>query len=125
MGLDMFLYCIDKSDKEKKKIEIGYWRKANAIHRWFVKNIQNNNDDCKCYNLSKENIINLKELCIKVKNDKQLACKLLPTQSGFFFGSTEYNEDYFDDLEETIKICNKVLNELDFEKYECVYSSWW
>ena len=28
-------------------------------------------------------------------------------------------------LEETIKICNKVLNELDFEKYECVYSSWW
>jgi len=21
--------------------EVGYWRKANAIHSWFVKNIQN------------------------------------------------------------------------------------
>lgn len=125
MGLDMFLYCIDKSDKERKAVKIGYWRKVNAIHRWFVKNIQNNNDDCKYYNLSKENIVNLKDLCIKVKNDKQLACKLLPTQSGFFFGSTEYNEGYFDDLEKTIKICDKVLNELDFEKYECFYSSWW
>jgi hypothetical protein len=27
--------------------EAGYWRKANAIHRWFVDNVQDGNDDCK------------------------------------------------------------------------------
>lgn len=27
--------------------EVGYWRKANAIHGWFVDNVQKGNDDCK------------------------------------------------------------------------------
>ena len=27
--------------------EVGYWRKANAIHKWFVDNVQDGNDDCK------------------------------------------------------------------------------
>ena len=26
--------------------EAGYWRKANAIHRWFVENVQDGKDDC-------------------------------------------------------------------------------
>ena len=34
----------------------AYWRKANAIHNWFVKNVQNVNDDCDLYHVSKENI---------------------------------------------------------------------
>ena len=30
--------------------EIGYWRKANAIHNWFVKNLDDDADNCKdCY----------------------------------------------------------------------------
>jgi len=26
---------------------VGYWRKANHIHAWFVENVQNGVDDCK------------------------------------------------------------------------------
>jgi len=29
--------------------EVGYWRKANAIHGWLVKNVQDGVDDCKDY----------------------------------------------------------------------------
>ena len=27
-------------------LDVGYWRKANAIHDWFVKNIQDGKDNC-------------------------------------------------------------------------------
>jgi hypothetical protein len=39
--------------------EFGYWRKANAIHNWFVENVQDGEDDCKEYSVSEED---LKEL---------------------------------------------------------------
>ena len=26
--------------------ELGYWRKANQIHRWFVENVQDGVDNC-------------------------------------------------------------------------------
>jgi len=26
--------------------EVGYWRKANQIHNWFVENVQNGIDEC-------------------------------------------------------------------------------
>ena len=28
---------------------VGYWRKANAIHQWFVDNVQHGVDDCREY----------------------------------------------------------------------------
>ena len=36
--------------------EVGYWRKANAIHKWFVDNVQKGEDDCGEYLVSKKNI---------------------------------------------------------------------
>ena len=32
--------------------QVGYWRKANAIHKWFVDNVQGKTDDCKDYSVS-------------------------------------------------------------------------
>jgi hypothetical protein len=37
----------------------------------------------------------------KVLNDETVAKELLPTSEGFFFGCTEYNEDYLNDVIET------------------------
>ena len=34
--------------------EVGYWRKANQIHNWFVKNVQKDQDDCKEYRVDYE-----------------------------------------------------------------------
>ena len=83
MGLDMYLYkrIYVWSDGEvklqitgiKSKVnpervryvveEAGYWRKANAIHRWFVDNVQDGDDNCGTYYVS---IDNLKELLATV-----------------------------------------------------------
>jgi hypothetical protein len=53
-------------DCPEKDFIIGNWRKSNQIHRWFVVNIQNGNDDCGRYEISRQNIIDIKELCEKV-----------------------------------------------------------
>ena len=105
--------------------EVGYWRKANQIHKWFVKNVQGGVDDCNAYEVTKENLIELFKTCQTVLINREMAPDLLPTTTGFFFGSTDYNKDYFMDLIETISIIRAALN-LTKEKdmYFCYRSSW-
>jgi hypothetical protein len=75
-------------------INVCYWRKANEIHNWFVQNIQNGEDDCNSYFIPREKLKELVNLCKTVKQTKNT--DLLPTQSGFFFGSTEHDEYYYE-----------------------------
>jgi hypothetical protein len=102
--------------------EAGYWRKQNQIHRWFVENIQNGTDDCGEYYVSKTDLETLLELCEKVKADNSLADGLLPSASGFFFGGTEYDEWYFNGIDNTIEILKEALED---ENGEYLYSSSW
>ena len=102
--------------------EAGYWRKQNQIHRWFVENIQNGTDDCGEYYVSKADLETLLELCEKVKADNSLADELLPGASGFFFGGTEYDEWYFNGIDNTIDILKEALED---ENGEYLYSSSW
>lgn len=95
-----------------------YWRKANAIHNWFVTHIQNDEDDCKPYILYEEKIIELRDVCKSIIEEEEehgrdkaieLADELLPTSDGFSFGDisyvdlgdTSYNDYYFDTVKET------------------------
>jgi hypothetical protein len=102
--------------------EIGYWRKANAIHKWLVDNVQKGNDDCKEYVVFPNQLQKLKGLCLEIIEDGNKAPELLPTTNGFFFGGTEYDEYYFDDLHETVKIIDEALSDPDGDYY---YSSSW
>ena len=61
--------------------EVGYWRKANAIHKWFVDNVQDGNDDCKEYSVSMEDLEKLLELCKLVK--KTAVVKMGKIQNGY------------------------------------------
>lgn len=106
----------------KMLVEIGYWRKANQIHKWFVDNIQNGIDNCAQYYLDKEQLLELKELCKQVLEQPEKAHEILPTESGFFFGSQEYDEWYYDDIKETIKIINWIMDK-DYDYF--AYSSSW
>jgi hypothetical protein len=105
--------------------EVGYWRKANHIHAWFVQNVQGGNDDCGYYPVSKAQLEKLNGVCQLVLNNMDHAETLLPTQSGFFFGSTDYDEYYKQDVKDTMKILKAVLKKTDFEKEMIVYSSSW
>lgn len=57
--------------------------------------------------------------------NKDVVADILPTTSGFFFGSTEYDEWYLRDIENTIEQLNEVLNDTDFEKDAIFYTSSW
>lgn len=97
--------------------EVGYWRKFNALHNFFVKNFQDGIDECELSKpLSKES---LEKVLEAVKEDS-----LVPT-SGFFFGSTEKDDWYHKDREETILLLEKLLKETDFDKEVFFYRSSW
>lgn len=102
--------------------EAAYWRKANAIHKWFVDNIQGGEDDCREYYVPREQLQELVDICDKIIANHDLAPKLLPTQVGFFFGGDEYDEYYFGTLKETKKMLVEALKNEDGNFY---YQSSW
>lgn len=71
------------------KEEVGYWRKANQIHNWFVQNVQNMVDDCGVYEVSEEQLKELLDVCRKVLT----ACTMVPgkvhTGTRYMNGQTE------------------------------------
>lgn len=103
--------------------EAGQWRKANQIHKWFVDNVQEGNDDCGEYYVTAEQLQTLLDVCKQVQDKPSLAPQLLPTQGGFFFGGEEYNEWYFENIADTIAILEKTLKENVSASY-CYSSSW-
>lgn len=141
MGLDMYLearkYVDGEEDSERLEVhgmrvktlvyEAMYWRKANAIHRWFVENIQDNKDDCGYYYVSREQLKELLTACQKVLTYPTMAQELLPTRDGFFFGSTDYDVDYLDDLKQTAEGLTKILDWYTDDDWSWVFyyhSSW-
>ena len=124
--------------------ELMYWRKANQIHNWFVQNCQNGVDDCGRYVITVNDLMKLKELCKKIltmtekrkemrytsfgakeKEEVDVPCltlegveyaiEHLPSRSGFFFGSTEYDAWYVWELENTVEQINNTLDTLNCE----------
>ena len=61
----------------------------------------------------------------KVVENPGIAQELLPTQDGFFFGSTEYNEWYIDDLKSTVEQLLPMITDTDFVAYEIYYTADW
>lgn len=108
---------------------VGYWRKQNHIHNWFVENCQNGVDDCGEYDVDKSAIIKLLDLCKQVKESPDKAPELLPCRSGFFFGGTEYDEGYFYGIDKTITFLETIISESNPEKeyfsFDIIYSSSW
>lgn len=172
MGLDMYLskkIYVWSNDRGNLKItgadmpvrgdkikyiveEAGYWRKANAIHQWFVTNVQDGADDCKEYYVSSDQMRELLaivnrvlaaselvdgDVCNgwtiengqhqpivergKIIKDATTAQELLPTRSGFFFGSTDYDQYYLEDL----KLTKQIIEEALEEGGDYYYSSSW
>lgn len=160
---NFYKYQYSEWDTEKKygfariMKQIGYWRKANEIHNWFVNNVQDGVDDCDYHEeVTKEVLEELLVTCQKVLNscelvegkinngyrfengervpimedgkyveDPSVAMELLPMTSGFFFGGTDYDEYYVDDIKETIDIVTRALETTDFKKEMIYYVSSW
>ena len=105
--------------------QVGYWRKANAIHAWIVKNCADGVDECQEIYVSVEKAKQLRNAVDEVLRNHAVGKKLLPTQEGFFFGSQEYDEWYYDDLEYTKDLLDQVIKLCDGGKYSIIYEASW
>ena len=92
------------------------WRKANAIHKFFVDEVQEGNDNCQRHYVTRENLEELLEIIntiLEIKDSTEKITKakeLLPTDiEGCFFGSEEYDDWYFENLEDTKKVLDKLF----------------
>jgi len=106
-------------------INVGYWRKANAIHDWFVNNVQDGEDNCREYRVTTEQLQELRGLCEQVLADPDQAPDLLPTQAGFFFGGIDYDEYYFECVKQTKEIMDNILDSGHVDEYAFHYQSSW
>ena len=117
-GMEKFV--TDSSPSAYVEFTVAYWRKANAIHQWFVEYVQGGVDECQKADVSREQLEELVRLCdhvlgvrqkvgVNVKSADRAAAEKLPTQSGFFFGPTEYNEWYWEQVENTRAQIENVL----------------
>lgn len=136
------------------RIPIFYWRKANAIHAWFVKNVQDGADDCREYPVTRSQLGRLRSICeqvmhvaetqpgkvhvsttishgkilknyedgLTITNPEEVAA-LLPTESGFFFGSTDYDGYYLDKVVRTFEGLTNILEHKDYHDF--AYQSSW
>ena len=134
--------------------EVGYWRKANAIHEWFCNELGEAAANCQDAYVEREQLEKLLDIVNKVLEaselvdgdvtngysakagedlkpniekgkiikDPTVAKELLPTESGPFFGGTDYDQWYYEELVETKEILEKALKYEHGDFY--YYASW-
>ena len=103
--------------------DVAYWRKFNALHKWFVDNVQGGVDECDTYEIHKNTLESslsvLKETFTTKDSNK------LPPCSGFFFGSTQADEGYWYDVEKSIEIISELIEETDWNNERLFYRASW
>ena len=83
----------------------AYFRKVNFLFAYYT-NKGKMVDEYYAFT-DKEDIDDIISRCERVLADHSLANELLPTQSGFFFGGTDYDEMYFEDVADCLKQMKK------------------
>ena len=108
--------------------EVGYFRKVNFLLPYF--GYGKNCSFCECTLEDVETLLSFCRKILKHKSKKQ-ADYLLPTESGFFYGSTEYDESYFEDVKDVREWCKRILKEFDNDSdedengYVLLMFCWW
>ena len=124
--------------------EIGYFRKVNFLMSFF-----NYEGNCEYKEIARCELEDLRDACVEISKmkpvrvdikfytcggkesvekysraDQQRCSELLPTTSGFFFGSTDYDQRYFHDVKEVLVWVDGVLSDLADNEVVLMYC-WW
>jgi uncharacterized protein YxjI len=138
---------------ERSDETLAYFRKVNFIQKFFEDKYEIPDDER--VRITKEDLRELADLCERVidkfeewdgakealesddyieppKHIQDYADELLPTCEGFFFGSTDYDNWYFNDVKDTMKTIREVIQEVedtyeveDADNYQLFYRAWW
>jgi len=105
--------------------ELGYWRKFNALHALFQRKLTEQSDkEEECGSdtwVSDETFNDIVNILKEISKDHNKAEELMPPSEGFFFGSTEYDDYYYEQLEKTITLFEKIIK----EGHDLYYSASW
>lgn len=133
-------------DSVEVRAQVGYLRKANAIHAWLVEHIQGGEDDCRTAYFAPEKIAELRDTVRQILGtvvkgepngehgyetypdltvDAELANELLPPREGFFFGTYEIDAWYVDNLETADTILTNMLEHEGLKDCDFYYHSSW
>lgn len=123
MGLDMNLMKRVRTNKDSADEVLVYWRKANAVHNFFTKGKEYKS--CDSIEVTKDMLGDLLDRCAEVLANRDRASELLPTTDGFFFGSTEYDDWYFNKLKNTIQEIIPILSDGDIKDGDLYYFGWY
>lgn len=113
---------------------VAYWSKANAVHKWFVDNVQGGVDNCQPHSVTSEQLQQLLELCksllkkharLKPAAFANAAKETLPVREGFFFSSPGYGERYVADLKATVRQLEACLGDPQLINWEFNYRASW
>lgn len=58
---------------------VAYWRKANHIHQWFVDNVMGGVDACRDHYVSREQLQELRQECLRVLASTELVDDMVQT----------------------------------------------
>lgn len=106
--------------------EMAYWRKANQIHNWFVEILHNGVDEpCFTQEVTKENLQDLYNLCVKVLTKSEHPSHILSTRPGCFFGHLSYDDFYYNEIFETKSLLEILLKHFNFETHYLLYQCSW
>jgi len=161
MGLDMYLHackkvvcpnCGEVIKGVGETEEIAYWRKAYAIQDWFSRHCANGKlENCEQHPVTKDQLIELRDHCIKVLNSASLISKEVamnvydpdlrkyverPVIRQIMDNVSVaeelipdedciYDENYYTKLVNTVEQIDRILEEINFNEYDVVYHGWW
>lgn len=124
MSLESALYRKDQSGYKK----VGNWRKARAIHNWFVVNVQGGVDNCQLFDVKRSQLKDLLNTCRKV-----LELGRETAEDGFTYENSEICEqllpnpdmDYGDKYMESVEVTVKILEDALSNRGRYCYDSSW
>lgn len=111
------------------KTEIAYFRKVNFLLPFF--GYEENCSDLEIEKCQVEDIVDVCTRILEIKENQgideavKIADEELATEGGFFFGSTEYDECYFNDVEDVLNKFTIILNETDWDNETVYMHCWW
>ena len=123
----MYLWRTKSDNSENGREDLRDWRKLNGIHGWFVDEVQNEVDNCEVHEVS---IAKMEQFLadLKLALSQRKFCntpEVMVPREGFFFGGTECDEYYWEEIIDTIGAIENIMKEKDWKDYHYWYCSSW
>ena len=100
--------------------KVAYFRKVNFLIPFF-----GYEENCSNIEIDKYQVEDLIEACKEVLANHDKASFLLPTQAGLFFGSTDYDDWYFDDVQNVKEKFEEILADFNRDEDILIMHCWW